>query len=215
VVFDMDGVLVDSEPLWARAEAMLLARHGDRFSPEDAVATHGRSIEASVELYASRLGGVEPAGLRVELIDLMRVQYAAGVALRPGAGALVRSLHGRVGLAVASNTDGELVRLALGQAGLLESFGVIVSGADLGRSKPDPAVYLAACDRLQVPPREAVAIEDSPAGVQAAKAAGLTCIGIPERAGVDLAGAGADVVVASLADLIPLARAPGRHGRTT
>jgi len=211
----MDGVLVDSEPLWARAEALLLARHGDRFTREDAVATHGRSIEASVAIYASRLDGVDPADLRAELIELMRLQYAAGVALRPGAGALARSLHGRVGLAVASNTDGELVRLALGQVGLLESFGVIVSGADLGRAKPDPAVYLAACDRLGVEPRDGVAIEDSPAGVQAAKAAGLTCIGIPERKGVDLAGAGADVVVASLSDLIPSGRAPGRRGRTT
>lgn len=215
VVFDMDGVLVDSEPLWARAEASLLARHGDRFTEEDVEATHGRSIEASVEAYASRLGGIDPAALRVELIELMRLQYAAGVALRPGAAALVRSLHGRAGLAVASNTDGDLVRLALARAGLLDRFEVIVSGADLGRSKPDPAVYLAACHRLGVEPRDAVAIEDSPAGVQAAKAAGLACVGVPERARVDLAAAGADLVVASLSDLIPSGRAPRRRGRTT
>ena len=104
---------------------------------------------------------------------------------------------------MASNTDAELVRLALGQAGLLEPFGVIASGADLGRSKPDPAVYLAACDVLGVAPRDAVAIEDSPAGIQAAKTAGLVCVGVPERPGVDLGAAGADVVVASLFALIP------------
>lgn len=201
-VFDMDGLLVDSEPLWARAEAELLVRHGDRFTPADAKATHGRSIEDTVAAYARRLRVVDEAALRGELIELMRAHYRVGAPLRPGSRDLVRFLEGHLLLAIASNTDGDLVRLALDRTGLLDAFGAIVSGADLGRAKPDPAVYLAACRALGVEPRDAVAFEDSPAGVRAAKAAGMTCVGVPDRQDVDLAAAGADVVVESLAELV-------------
>jgi HAD superfamily hydrolase (TIGR01509 family) len=201
-VFDMDGLLVDSEPLWALAETDLLARHGDRFTPADAEATHGRSIDETIDAYARRLGGADRAALRAELLALIRAHYSGGAPVRPGARELVRWLEGRMRLAVASNTDGDLVRLALEGAGLLDAFAAVVSGADVGRSKPHPDVYLAACRALGVEPRDAVAFEDSPAGVQAAKAAGMTCVGVPERDGVDLAAAGADVVVGSLAELV-------------
>ncbi len=203
-VFDLDGMLVDSEPLWARAETDLLARHGDRFTTADAQATHGRSIEDTIDAYAHRLGGVDPAALRAELVALMRMHYSEGPSVRPGARELVRALKGQLLLGIASNTDGDLVRLALKGAGLLDVFATIVSGADIGRAKPHPDVYLVACRALAVEPREAVAFEDSPAGVQAAKAAGMTCVGVPDRDGVDLVAAGADVVVGSLAELIPV-----------
>jgi HAD superfamily hydrolase (TIGR01509 family) len=203
-VFDLDGVLIDTEPLWAAAEAELLERHGDRFTALDAEATHGRSIEDTVAVYAARLESADAAGIRDELTAAMRVHYAAGPPLRPGARELVEALGRQMPLAVASNTDGDLVRLALRGAGLLEAFTAIASGADLGRAKPHPDVYLAACQRLGVAPRLAVAFEDSPGGVQAAKAAGMLCVGVPDRDGVDLYAAGADMVVASLADLLGL-----------
>ena len=201
-VFDMDGLLVDSEPLWALAEADLLARHGDRFSPADAESTHGRSIDDSIEAYAHRLGGADRTALRAELVALMRIRYREGAVARPGALALVRSLQGHVPLAVASNTDGALVRLALEGMGLLDAFAVIVSGDEVGRPKPHPDLYLAACRALGVEPADAIAFEDSPAGVRAAKAAGMICVGVPDRDGVDLAAAGADIVVGSLGDLV-------------
>lgn len=201
-VFDMDGLLVDSEPLWALAETELLARHGDRFTRADAEATHGRSIEDTIDAYVPRLGGADRAALRAELMALMQAHYEEGSPVRPGARELVRWLEGHMPLAVASNTDGDLVRLALEGAGLVDAFAAIVSGADIGRAKPHPDVYLAACRALGVEPCDAVAFEDSPAGVQAAKAAGMSCVGVPERDGVDLAAAGADVVVGSLAELI-------------
>ena len=204
----MDGLLVDSEPLWALAERELLMRHGEHFTPANAEATHGRSIEDTIAAYARRLGGVDPTDLRTELMMLMRIHYAERLALRPGARELVRSLEGRVALGVASNTDGALVRLALDKVGLLDAFAVIVSGADIGRAKPCPDVYLAACHALKVEPRDAVAFEDSPVGVRAAKAAGMTCVGVPERDGLDLTAAGADVVVGSLAELVG-SRVPG------
>lgn len=203
-VFDMDGVLVDSEPLWVLGEKELLACHGDRLTAADAEETHGRSIEETIALYSGRLGDVDPIMLRAELMAIMRTLYKRGSPLHFGARELVRSLEGHVRLGVASNTDSDLVRLALERAGLLDAFAAIVSAADVGRAKPNPDVYIAACHALGVEPREAVAIEDSPVGVRAAKAAGMTCVGVPDRNGVDLAAAGADVVVGSLVDLVSL-----------
>jgi HAD superfamily hydrolase (TIGR01509 family) len=198
-IFDLDGVILDSEPLWAQAEVDLFASHGVQFTPADAAVTHGLSIEDSVTVYASRLPGVDPDSLRVELLATMRDRYP-DAPVRPGARALVRWLGGQMPIAVASNTDGDLVRIALAGAGLLDAFSAIVSAADVGSSKPNPDVYFAACRSLGVEPYDAVAFEDSPVGVRAAKAAGMTCIGVPDRDGVALVAAGADVVVDSLED---------------
>ena len=204
-VFDMDGLLIDTEPLWRAAEADLLERHGDRFTDADAEATHGRSIQDTVEAYAERLGGLDVVAVRAELLSAMRAHYLAGPPLRPGAKPLIDALRGRLHLGVASNTDGDLVRIALQSVGLLDAFEAIVSAADVGRGKPSPDIYRAACERLGVEARHAVAFEDSPAGIRAAKAAGMWCIGVPDRDAVDLGGAGADLVVGSLEDLVDLA----------
>jgi HAD superfamily hydrolase (TIGR01509 family) len=201
-VFDMDGLLLDSEPLWVLAEADLLARHGLVHTVEDAAATHGRSIEDSVLIYAERIGGLDRATVEAELLELMGERYRSGPPVRPGARELVLALHGRVPLAVASSTAGSLVRLALEGAGLLGAFDAVASGHDLGRAKPAPDVYLAACGGLGVDPADAVAFEDSPTGVRAGLDAGLFVVGVPERGGVDLAAAGADLVLGSLAEVV-------------
>lgn len=83
-VFDMDGLLVDTEPLWVAAEAELFARHGQAFTALDVAATHGRSIEDTIDAYVGRLGTDDPIALRAELIALMRGHYEAGPPLRPG-----------------------------------------------------------------------------------------------------------------------------------
>ncbi len=204
VLFDMDGLLLDSEPLWANAEAELLARHGSRLTAADRQATHGRSMADSVQLYAARLPGTTPEGLHAELMDLMRARYAAGAPLHRGAAELVRGLVGRVRLGVATSTTFPLVELALQGAGLLDAFEIVSSGADLGRAKPDPTVFLDGCRRLGADPATTVAFEDSPVGVMAARAAGLFVVGVPDRDGVAerLADAGADLLIDSLADVV-------------
>jgi HAD superfamily hydrolase (TIGR01509 family) len=129
----------------------------------------------------------------------MRVFYATQASVRPGAIELVAALRGRLPLAIASNTGCDLVLFALSVAGFDEAFDVVVSSEEVERPKPAPDVYLEACRRLGVAPADAVALEDSPSGVAAAKAAGLTVYAVPQLPGVDVSTA--DVVLASLEDL--------------
>jgi HAD superfamily hydrolase (TIGR01509 family) len=200
-VFDMDGLLLDTEPLWHDAERELLERHGDTFSPADMVASHGRALTDTAAAYADRLG-LPAADIEAEIGEIMLTHYAAGAPLHAGALALVEGLGGRLAMAVASNTSASLVREALQATGLGRWLGVVTSGQDLGRPKPAPDVYRAACEALGVAPSDAIAFEDSPMGVRSALDAGLFVVGVPERPDVDLAAAGAPVVLASLAEVV-------------
>lgn len=196
----MDGLLLDTEPLWHDAERELLERHGDIFSDADMEASHGRAVAQTATAYAARLG-LSADEIEQEIVEIMLAHYAAGAVLCAGARELVDALDGRLALAVASNTPARLVHRALDCSGLA-ALRVIVSGSDLGRPKPLPDVYAAACLALGVATSDAVAFEDSPMGVRSAVDAGLFVVGVPDRRDVDLAAAGAHVVVASLAEVI-------------
>jgi HAD superfamily hydrolase (TIGR01509 family) len=200
VVFDMDGLLLDSEPMWHDAERELLARHGETFSQADLIASHGRALVDTAIAYSTRLGLMAEA-IEIEIGEIMLAHYLTGAPLHRGARELVEALSGRVAMAVASNTAGSLVRQALDAAGF-HVFDVVTSGTDLERPKPAPDVYLAACEGLGVDPRDAVAFEDSPMGVRSALDAGLFVVGVPERGDVDLRAAGAHVVLRSLEEVV-------------
>jgi len=199
VVFDMDGLLLDTEPLWHDAERELLERHGDTLSEADMVASHGRALADTADAYAARLR-LPAADIEREIGEIMLAHYLAGAPLHAGARELVLALEGRVAMAVASNTSAVLVRQALDAVGL-GRLAVVRSGMDMGRPKPAPDVYAEACRALGADPGDAVAFEDSPMGVQAARAAGLFVVGVPERPETDLHAAGADVVLGSLAEI--------------
>lgn len=203
-VFDFDGLMVDSEPLWVESERTLLARHGLELTEADIAATHGHSLAEMMGIYATRIPGADPLALGAEMMAIMRGAYAAGVPLRPGAVELVRTLADLMPVAIASNTDASLVRGVLIALDLGDAFTDVLSGTAVPRPKPAPDVYLAACEALGTPPAQVICFEDSPPGIRAAKAAGLWCVGVPDRDGVDLAAAGADLVVASLLEILPL-----------
>lgn len=198
-VFDMDGLLLDTEPLWHDAERELLERHGDTFSEEDMIASHGRALVDTAEAYATRLG-LPAADIEREIGEIMLAHYLAGAPLHAGARELVLALEGRVPMAVASNTSASLVHRALDSVGL-GMLTVVLSGMDMGRPKPAPDVYVEACRALGVEPGDAVAFEDSPMGVQSARGAGMFVVGVPERPETDLVAAGAHVVLGSLAEI--------------
>jgi HAD superfamily hydrolase (TIGR01509 family) len=195
----MDGLLLDSEPMWHDAERELLEHHGDTFSEADLVASHGRALTDTAAAYAERLGLTAEA-IELEIGEIMLAHYRAGAPLHAGARALIEGLAGRIPMAVASNTSADLVRRALAAVGL--AIPVVVSAMDMGRPKPLPDVYAEACRALGVSPGDAVAFEDSPMGVRSAVGAGLYVVGVPERPDVDLAAAGAGVVLGSLSEIV-------------
>lgn len=187
----MDGLLLDTEGLWQRAEARLLARYGYTFTEADALASIGRAFDEAIADYTARAGlppEREP-DLRAELLELMRAEFRSGLTFRPGGLELVRQLRGRVPLALASNTPRELVDAAIERAGLMGVFDAVVSAEDVAHPKPAPDIHLAACRALGVEPRDALALEDSAVGVQAARAAGLTVVAVPLSAEIDVSAA--------------------------
>ncbi len=202
VVFDMDGLLLETEVLWHRAEQRLFERHGAEFTFEDKLTVMGTSAGFTGEFFAGRLGyGPERAAPLIrEVSELMHEELQAQVAARPGAVELVGRLRGRVPLGLASNSPRYLVDAALKSAGFTDAFDAVVSSDDVAHHKPAPDLYLLVCERLGVEPAETVALEDTASGIASAKAAGLTCIAVPQFAETDVSAA--DRVIASLQELL-------------
>jgi HAD superfamily hydrolase (TIGR01509 family) len=199
IVFDCDGLLVDTETLWTRAETELFRRHGRGFTLDDKKALLGTGWVAGgrvLERLLDRPGDAEE--LAETLLALVTAEVEAGVEPLPGAIELVSELRGRVPLGVASNSPRPFVEGVLERGGLDPgAFDAMVTGEELDHPKPAPDIYVEACRRLGVEPAAAVALEDSPLGVASARAAGLYVIGIPSLPGVDLE---ADLVAESLFD---------------
>ena len=203
VIFDMDGLLLETEELWVEAEAELFRRHGVAFTRADQLAVMGTSFDVTARHFAERLAW--PFERRAELVEestaIMHELVRRQVAARPGAVELVAALRDRrTPLGLASNSPRFLVDDALATSGMTDAFDAIVSADDVEHPKPAPDIYLEVCRRLGVDPSDALALEDSVSGITAAKAAGLTCYAVPQLAEVDVSAA--DRVVASLADLL-------------
>jgi HAD superfamily hydrolase (TIGR01549 family) len=197
-VFDCDELLLDTEECWTRGEEALFAAYGRTFRPEHKRRLLGASGEASGRILASVLDqpGRERELAR-ELLDFCWGEVVEGAAPRPGAVELVEELRGTVPIGIASNSPRALVEAALDAAGLDGPFDMILGVDDVRRTKPDAEICLAACERLGGTPSRSIALEDSPTGVAAARAAGLYVIGVPSYPGVEL---DADEVTGSLAD---------------
>jgi HAD superfamily hydrolase (TIGR01509 family) len=202
VVFDMDGLLLDTELLWHQAETELFARHGAEFTWDDKMQVIGSSFAFTADYFARRLDLPPERGpeLVEEMMELMHGHLREQVAGRPGAIELVERLRGHTRLGLASNSPRSMVDTALTTARLADAFDAIVTSDDVEHPKPAPDLYLLACERLGVAPGEALALEDSPSGVAAAKAAGLTCIAVPQFAETDVSAA--DRIIDSLEDLL-------------
>jgi HAD superfamily hydrolase (TIGR01509 family) len=202
VVFDMDGLLLDTETLWDKAETELFRRHGAEFTFEDKLAVMGTTAEFTARYYANRFGRPyeEGAALFEEMRQIMLGLLQLQVNGRPGAIELVERLRGRVPLALASNSSRAIVDAALAAAHLSDAFTVIVTSDDVTDGKPAPDIYLLVCHRLRVRPEDSLALEDTASGIAAAKAAGLACIAVPQFAETDVTEA--DRVIDSLEELL-------------
>lgn len=189
VVFDNDGLLLDTESVWTRAEQDLFERRGTRFTPGDKLELVGTSAEIAGGVLERRLD--EPgraAELIEELNELVVAELEHGVEAMIGARELLERLrHRGTPIGLVSNSPRRFVDRSIELAGFHEHFDVVISAHEVAAPKPAPDPYLEACRRLGVEPGPSVvALEDSPTGVAAARAAGLTVIGIPSIEGVAL-----------------------------
>ena len=205
-VFDMDGVLIDTEPVWRRVEREVFARVGVNLSEEQLRETWGLRIEDLVEHWYRIRGwtDVRPRAVQHEIVrEMVDHVRAAGEPL-PGAVEAVRMAHDsglRVG--IASSSAQPLIDAVIERLGVGEMIDAACTADDEALGKPDPGVYLTAARRLGLAAEECVAVEDSPFGVVSAKRAGMVCVGVRTDA-VDVAAiADADVLIDSLVDFTP------------
>jgi HAD superfamily hydrolase (TIGR01509 family) len=201
IVFDNDGLLLDTEEAWTRAEQTLFRRHGDTFTDahkRDLIGSSRAKSAVKLERMLGRPGHGE--ALMDELHELVMEEVAAGVPPRPGALELLRAVRAQgLPVGLASNSSREFVDLALSVSGLAHGyFDVVVSADDVDAPKPAPDLYLAACAALGAAPQRAAALEDSPPGVAAARAAGMYVIAVPYFPDTPIEGA--SLTAESLAD---------------
>lgn len=201
VIFDMDGLLVHTERQWLAAKLELFGRYGQVLTDADTAAVFGHADLASATYFARRFGlpTERIPALRDEFLAIVAELIDAGVEVTDGAEPLLAHVRAEVPMALASNTRRSLVERILAQTPFGDWFGAIATGDEVP-PKPAADVYRLACERLGVDPASAVAVEDSPTGVRAAHAAGLTCIGVPSDADHPLLEA--DHQVASLSELL-------------
>ncbi len=189
VVFDCDGLLLDTESCWSRAEASLFADYGFGFGPAEKDLLTGRTLQAACDNMADHIG--QPGAdrrLQSELLPRVELELAAAVEAMPGARDLLERLAGRVPLAVATNSPRAMLNVALASSGLTDFFEVSVAADEVERPKPDPQLYLTAFDQLGAQPSRGIALEDSATGVAAARASGAFVIAVPSQFGKPLEG---------------------------
>lgn len=204
VLFDMDGLLVDSERLWYETEAAVMAEFGATWGPEHQEPLVGGSIARTVAYMLDLAGPVaEPEDVARRLLDGMAERLRANVPLMPGAKALLDEVReAGVPSALVSSTHRALMEHALDGIGR-DRLTVTVAGDEVERTKPHPEPYLTAARLLNADPRRCVALEDSPNGTQSATAAGCHVVAVPSV--VPIPAAPGRTVVTSLLE-VDLAR---------
>lgn len=202
VIFDMDGVLVDSEPLWHRAEIAAFAEVGLSLTPAECLRTTGLRVDAVAE-YWFRLhpwSGPGPEVVAADIVARVLTLLRSEAEPKPGALAAVRSAARDLPVALASSSSDALIAAVLERLGLTEAFAVVRSAEHEPRGKPDPAVYLTTARLLGVDPEACLAVEDSGTGIRAALAANMRVLAVPDVAVPAEVLARADTVVPSLLD---------------
>lgn len=207
VIFDMDGVLIETEHVWDEVREELVRGWGGRYDADAQRAMMGMSSpEWSLYISEALGAGRTPDDVNRAVVAAMLERYERDLPLIDGAVDAVRSLAGAgKQLAIASSSNRELIDTVLDVSGLVDAFAVTVSSEEVARGKPSPDVYLEAARRLALAPAQCVAVEDSESGIRAAHSAGMRVIAYPNRdyppQPETLALAVA--VVAQLADLSP------------
>jgi HAD superfamily hydrolase (TIGR01509 family) len=224
VVFDLDGLMVDSEPLAKWAWSKVLARHGHRLDDQTYREVLGMRVADCAALLVRRYElGLSAEEALAEREELFLDAVASRLQARPGLAGLLEELQTRGALlGIATSGHRRYVDLALSTVALKNRFQAIAAGDDVERGKPAPDLFLLAAHRLAAGPLECLALEDTPLGVRAASSAGMICIAVPNRwtSGLDFPGAYAvvptlDEVRHRLDDLLSLSAPPPQVGDGT
>ena len=182
VVFDLDGVLLDSEHLWDQARRRVALDHGGAWRDGATEAMQGMSSTEWSRYLADQLGvELPPADIANQVVEALLARYRDGLPFLPGAVDAVTRLSARWPLGLASSANRPVIDEVLAIAGLNDAFAVTVSSEEVQHGKPDPDVYLEAARRLGVNPGTCAAIEDSANGIRAALAAGCQTIAVPNQ----------------------------------
>jgi HAD superfamily hydrolase (TIGR01509 family) len=182
VIFDLDGLLVDSEAVWDEVRKRFTEENGGRWHDGAQRDMMGMSSVEWSRYVRDRLGvRMEPERISAEVADRVADLYRQHLPLLPGAVESVRSLAAEWPLGLASSSNRHVIDLVLDEAGIAGSFRATVSSEEVGAGKPAPDVYLEAARRLAVEPTECAAIEDSTNGIRSAHAAEMTVIAVPNK----------------------------------
>lgn len=202
VIFDMDGLLVNSEPVWFLARKDLLDSHGKVWTEEDQLATAGKHTEVWVELVGAKLDGrLTPDQVREEILGRMERFYSNGdVTILPGADEALEYCAGRYQVGLASGSPQRLIDAALKGTGWACHFDSLICGDELEHGKPAPDIYLEIMRRMDLDAVATAVVEDSGAGIRAGKAAGTKVVAVPNEHSMPEPGvlALADVCIDSL-----------------
>jgi HAD superfamily hydrolase (TIGR01509 family) len=208
VVFDLDGVIIESEEIWDEVRRGVAIRYGGRWQPDSTGTMQGMNT-SQWSRYLHNVVGVDlrPEEIVEAVVGELLDRYRQHLPVLPGAVEAVRALAGRVKLAVASSSPRRVIGDVLGISALAGDFDAVVSSDEVAAGKPAPDVYLEAARRLHVPPGDCAAVEDSANGIRSARNASMTVVAVPNRRypPPDEVLALADVVLQSLKEL-PLSR---------
>jgi HAD superfamily hydrolase (TIGR01509 family) len=180
VVFDLDGVLIDSEPVWEQVRRQVVATRGGHWDPDTQDRLMGMSTGEWSRYLSEDLGvRLSPPDVASVVIEAMAARYREHLPLLPGATGAVRRMAGRWPLGLASSSPRSLIETVLDAASLRSYFAAVMSTEEVARGKPAPDIYLAVAGLLDKPPAACAAVEDSSNGLRAAAAAGLAVIAVP------------------------------------
>ncbi|HKA04539.1 MAG TPA: HAD family phosphatase [Acidimicrobiales bacterium] len=206
IVFDLDGVIVDSETVWDDARRQVVAAAGRSWPTDATRAMMGMSSPEWAAYLRDRLGVTRPVDqIIADVVAHVEQAYRTHLPLLPGAAETVQNLASAWPLGLASSSNRPVIDLVLDASGLRACFEVTVSSEEVARGKPAPDVYLEAARRLHARPEQCVAVEDSTNGIRAALAARLSVIAVPnshyppENTTLE----DADIVVGALDELTP------------
>jgi HAD superfamily hydrolase (TIGR01509 family) len=206
VIFDLDGVLLDSEGVWNAARKQVAQEHGGRWPPDAQRTMMGMSSTEWSSYMHEELGvSLSPEEISAAVVSRLEELYREHLPLLPGARETVTTFAGLWTLGLASSANRPIIDLVLDLAGLTKCFAATVSSEEVARGKPAPDVYLEAARRIGVAPSACAAVEDSANGIRSGVAAGMAVIAVPNREFPPSqdALALADDVVDSLLELTP------------